>query len=606
MLENKELKNIAIIAHVDHGKTTLVDELFKQSGMYRDNQDVPERVMDSMDLERERGITIAAKNCSIMYQDIKINLIDTPGHADFGGEVERSLMMADGAILLVDSAEGPMPQTRFVLQKAIQAGLNMIVVINKMDRTEARASEVVTEIEDLFLELDANEQQLDFPIFYAVGRDGVAKRDWDNDPDEGLKPLIDEIVSFIPSPKYDESEPFQMLVCNIGYSEYTGRLAIGRVFHGMAKKNQSLCFIGESGEPKNIRITKLQTYQGIEINEIDEVKPGEIVILSGAEEIKIGDTICDAANPKALPRIKVDEPTVGMRFMANNSPLAGKEGKHILSTRILERLRKEENFNVAVQVEVDPNSESFLVKGRGEFQLAVLIETMRREDFELCVGRPQILFKTGENGEKLEPIEKLYVECDQEFVGVVTEKLSLRKGKMLSMQPFGEARTRLEFSIPSRGLIGYRSQFLTDTKGTGIMSAVLDGYEPFQGEIPSRTSGSLISDRPGTTVAYGLYYLEDRGKMFVKPGDAIYEGMIVGEHNRDNDLTVNPTRSKKLTNMRAAGKDDHVTLSPIQRLKLEEAIDFIKDDELIEVTPQNIRLRKTYLTANERKQKSKS
>lgn len=602
-LHNEKIRNIAIIAHVDHGKTTLVDQMFRQSGLFRQGQDMKDRIMDNMDLERERGITISAKNCSILYQGVKVNIVDTPGHADFGGEVERSLKMVDGAILLVDAAEGPLPQTRFVLQKALAIGLKMVVVINKIDRSDARAEEVLHNIYDLFIDLDATDEQIDFPVLYAIGRDGIVKKNL-NDEGRDLQPLLDCIVRDIPAPSYHPQEPFQMLVCNIGYSDYLGRLAVGKVFHGSTQKNDKLVCIHENDKQRPLKVSKIQTYDGLGLKDVNQVEPGEIIVLAGVDEVFIGDTICHVENPKALKRVIVDEPTVSMRFMGNTSPFSGREGQYVQSARILERLQKEALYNVAISIENDPQSDSFIVKGRGEFQMAVLIETMRREGFEMCVGRPQIIFKE-KDGKKLEPVEHLIIECDDQFNGVVTEKLSMRKGRMVNMHAYGSHRSRIEFSIPSRGLIGYRNEFLTDTKGTGIMSAYLEGFEEYRGDMPSRTSGSLISDRTGRTVPYGLYYLEDRGRLFTEPGVDVYEGMIVGEHNRSNDLTVNPCRTKKLTNMRAAGKDENVVLQPIQSLSLEQAIDFISDDELVEVTPKSIRLRKEILSGTERKIKKK-
>jgi GTP-binding protein len=602
MEHNTKIRNIAIIAHVDHGKTTLVDALFKQSGLFRENQQVDTCIMDSMDLERERGITIAAKNCSVVYEGVKINIIDTPGHADFGGEVERSLMMVDGVILLVDSAEGPLPQTRFVLEKALHKGLQIIVVLNKIDRGDARPEEVLHEIYDLFIDLGATEEQIEFPIFYAIGRDGIAKTTLDGEGQD-LKPLFDGIISELPSPRYSAAEPFQMLVCNIGYSDYTGALAIGRVMHGRAKKNDPLVCMQEGGKDVPLKISKLEVYQGLQQQEVDGVEPGEIVILSGIDNVQIGDTICHKDHPKAFDRIVVDDPTVSMRFMPNTSPFAGKEGQFVQSARIGDRLRKETLYNVAIEVERDPSGEAFVVKGRGEFQLAVLIETMRREGFELAVGKPQILFKEID-GQTVEPMEHVVIDVDSEFVGVVTEKLGKRRGKMQHMDSSG-SRARVEFRIPSRGLIGFRNELLTDTKGTGILSSYLEGYEAVEGDIASRVTGSLVADRQGNAVAYGLWYLEERGEIFVRPGDPVYDGMIIGEHARDNDLMVNPTRSKKLTNMRTTSKDEAVALTPIQPMTLERAIEFIKDDELVEVTPKSIRLRKTVLDVHARKRMMK-
>ncbi len=605
MKTNTKIRNIAVIAHVDHGKTTLVDQLLQQSGLFRENQEVAERVMDSMDLERERGITIAAKNCSIEYKGIKINIIDTPGHADFGGEVERSLIMVDGVILLVDAAEGVLPQTRFVLQKALKQKLKTIVVLNKIDRKDARSFAVLEEIYDLYIDIGASEEQIEFPVFYAIGRDGIASAN-PNEKGTDLIPLMDAIVDEIPGPKFDEAEPFQMIVCNIGYSDYTGRTAIGRVMNGSAKKNHELVCLQEDDKIVPLRISKLQVYHGIQIEEVEEVGPGEIVILSGVENVQIGDTICHKDMPKAYKRIKVDEPTIAMYFMVNSSPLAGKEGTYVQSSRIYERLQKEALYNVAIQVERDEDSGHFIVKGRGEFQLAVLVETMRREGFELGVGKPQILFKEIK-GKKCEPIEYVVVDVDSEFTGAVTEKLGQRKGVMMHMDSSAlSSRTRLEFRVPSRGLIGFRNEFLTDTKGSGILNSCLDGYEELKGDIDTRHTGSIVSDRAGNAVAYGLWYLEDRGLLFIQPGDPVYEGMIVGERNKSGDLPVNPTRSKKLTNMRASGKDDAVLLTPVQPMSLEKAIQFIKDDEVVEVTPKSIRLRKIILDAHQRKASMRS
>jgi GTP-binding protein len=595
---NNNIRNIAIIAHVDHGKTTLVDHLFRQSGLFRANQEVADRVMDSMDLERERGITISAKNCSVKWGDTKINILDTPGHADFGGEVERALGMVDGVVLLVDSSEGPLPQTRFVLRKALENRLAIIVVINKIDRGDARPQEVLNEVYDLFIDLDATEDQLDFPLLYAIGRDGIAQTKLD-ERGTNLAPLFDAIVKHIPGPSYDPSKPFQMLVSNLSYSDYLGRLAIGRVFNGTAKKNEKLARIGEGGKPEALRVTKLQVYQGISFEEVDEAQPGEIIILSGIEDVSIGDTICTVENPQALPRIVVDEPTISMKFTANTSPFSGKEGKLVQPQKIKDRLHKEALFNVALRIENSTEDESVLVRGRGEFQMAILIETMRREGFELTVGRPQIIYKEI-NGEKCEPIEHLVIDCDEAFIGILTEKLAIRRGKMVNMVNHGSGRVRLEFEIPSRGLIGYRNEFLTDTRGTGIMNSYLKGYQPFKGDFASRLTGSLVADRQGEAIPYAIFHLQPRGVMFVQPGDPVYEGMVVGEHNRDNDLNVNICRGKKLTNIRAAAKDENVILSPVVPLTLEKAIEFIRDDELVEVTPQSIRIRKTVLQANKR------
>ena len=597
-LTNDGLRNIAIIAHVDHGKTTLVDAMFRQSGLFRSNEDVHDRLMDTMDLERERGITIAAKNCSIQWKGVRINIIDTPGHADFGGEVERALSMADGAILLVDAAEGPLPQTRFVLKKALDAGLKIIVLINKIDRSDARPGKVLDDIYDLLIDLDATEDQLEFPLLYTVGRDGIAKKHL-QDNITHLHILFDTIIEKISGPSYDPNAPFQMLVSDLGYSDFMGRLAIGKIFNGTARARDTLVCIGKSGKNIPLKVSKLQIYDGIGLKNVDEVEPGDIVVLAGIQDVNIGDTICNCLSPRVLPRISVDEPTVSMKFTANNSPLGGKEGKYIQSSRIRERLFKETLLNVAIQVENAADQDSFLVKGRGEFQLAILIETMRREGYEFCVGRPEVIYRY-DNGSKLEPIEKLLIDCEEGFLGVVTEKLSMRKGKMTNLVNKGSGRIQMEFSIPVRGLIGYRDEFLTDTRGTGIMNFIFDGYGEFRGDCPSRFTGSIVADRIGKAVPYALFNLEPRGRLFITPGEPVYEGMIVGEHNRAMDINVNPCKEKKLSNMRAAGKDENITLSPFKPITLEQAITFIRDDELVEVTPLSIRLRKSVLSAHQR------
>lgn len=597
--ENPALRNIAIIAHVDHGKTTLVDWMLRQSGVFRENQETDDRVMDSMDLEKERGITISAKNCSISWKGVRINILDTPGHADFGGEVERALMMVDGAILLVDASEGPLPQTRFVLGKALERKIPIIVVVNKIDRKDGRPAEVLDEIYNLFIDLDAKDEQIDFPVLYAIGRDGIAKRTL-SEEGKDLSPLFDAIISSISPPKYDTNEPFQMLVLNLGYSDYLGRLAVGRVMHGSAKRGERLVRIGPGESRVPLRVNKLQTYSGVGFEELEEASPGDIIILAGADEVLIGDTITTAEHPKALKRVVVDEPTIAMEFRTNNGPLSGKEGKWVQSQRIRERLLKETLYNVSLKVDASENADSFTVMGRGEFQMAILIETMRREGYELCVRRPKVIYRE-QNGETLEPIEHLFIDCDDSCIGIMTERLSQRKGRMVNLVNHGTGRARLEFSIPARGLIGLRSQFLTDTRGTGLMNSYLSGYESYRGDFPSRVTGSLVSDRDGEAVAYAIYNLEPRGHMFVVPGDVVYEGMIVGEHNRENDLDVNPCRTKKLTNIRAAGKDENVILTPVTPMSLEHAIEFIRDDEMVEVTPKSIRLRKEILPANKRK-----
>lgn len=601
--DKKPLRNIAIIAHVDHGKTTLVDAMFRQSGVLRAGKEVPERLMDRLDLERERGITIAAKNCSVTWKGVKINIIDTPGHADFGGEVERALAMADGALLLVDASEGPLPQTRFVLKKTLEAGLKVLVVINKIDRKDARPNQVLDEIYDLFIDLDATDDQLEFPVLYAVGRAGVASPSL-GEPGRDLGPLFDAILNEIPPPGGDPGEPFRMLVADLSYSDYLGRLAIGKIAHGTIRAGDALVRINRDGEKRPLKTTKLQVYEGMELKDADRAGPGDIVVLAGIDDVLIGDTICTAEAPGALKRIRVDEPTVSMKFTINDSPFAGKEGTIVQSGKIRERLYKETLRNVAIRVEETEDKESFLVQGRGEFQMAILIETMRREGYELCVGRPEVIYRE-RNGRRLEPMEHLFVDCEESFIGVVTEKLSIRRGTLTNLVNKGSGRVRIEFMIPSRGLIGYRDEFLTDTKGTGILNSYFAGYDDYRGDFPTRFTGSLVSDRQGRAVAYALYNLEPRGRLFIVPNDPVYEGMIIGEHNRDSDLNVNPCKEKKLSNMRAAGKDDNVLLTPVTPMTLERALHFIREDEMVEVTPKSIRLRKTILAASQRPLKKK-
>ncbi|MDY6824481.1 MAG: translational GTPase TypA [Thermodesulfobacteriota bacterium] len=596
---NTAIRNIAIIAHVDHGKTTLVDAMFRQSGLFREGQAVDERLMDNIDLERERGITIAAKNCSINWRHTKINIIDTPGHADFGGEVERALSMADGAILLVDASEGPLPQTRFVLDKALKQNLKIIVAINKIDRSDARPAEVLDEIYDLLIDLGASDEQIEFPLVYAIGRQGIAMTD-PSVTGENLHLLLDMIVDEIPAPVSDPDAPFQMLVSDLGYSDYLGRLAIGKVVNGAVASRKDLVCIKENGAQLPLKVSKLQEYRGIEQKDTVEASAGDIIVLAGIEDVHIGDTICTADHPTPLPRITVDEPTVFMNFTHNTSPFAGKEGKWVQASKIHARLIKESLMNVSIQVETSDDKETFIVKGRGEFQMAILIETMRREGFELCVGRPQVIFRY-ENGKKLEPVENLLIDCESAYSGTVTEKLLKKKGELVRMEHQDNDRVRLEFSIPARALIGYRDEFLTDTHGTGIMNASFAGYQPYRGDFPGRFTGSLVSDRHGRAVPFALFNLEARGRLFVNPGDDVYEGVIVGEHSRGNDLNVNPCKTKQLTNMRASGKDDAVVLTPVLPMTLEKAIQFIGNDEMIEVTPRTIRLRKTILSAHGRK-----
>ncbi len=597
--ENTSIRNIAIIAHVDHGKTTLVDAMFKQSGLFRKGQVIDDRLMDTMDLERERGITIAAKNCAIGWKDVKINIIDTPGHSDFGGEVERALSMVDSAILLVDASEGPLPQTRFVLDKALQKGLKIIVVINKIDRQDARPLSVLDEVYSLLIDLDANDDQLDFPVLYAVGRDGIAQETLDT-PGENIHILLDKIIEELPGPKYKKEEPFQMLVSDLSYSDYLGRLAIGKVINGTIDSGESLVCINKEGQALPLKVSKLQSYSGMSLKEISAVEPGEIIVLSGIKDVHIGDTICSLEKPKALPRITVDEPTVFMKFFRNTSPYAGMDGKFVQPGKIWDRLVRESLVNVSMQVEPAEDKEGWIVKGRGELQMAILIETMRREGFELAVGRPQVIFKM-KDGKEQEPMEHVYVDCADSFSGIVTEKLSRRKAKLMNMSTGDTGRVRLEFKAPARALIGYRDEFLTDTRGTGLMNTSFAGYEDYKGDFARRFSGSLVADRSGTAVPYALFNLEPRGILFINPGEKVYEGMVIGEHNRENDLNVNPTKTKKLSNMRASGKDDAVILTPILPMTLERAIQFIRDDEVVEVTPQIIRIRKLYLSAQDRK-----
>lgn len=595
--KNENIRNIAIIAHVDHGKTTLVDALFKQSGLVGKAVD-GERIMDSGDLEREKGITISAKNCAIHWKGVKINIIDTPGHADFGGEVERGLSMVDGVVLLCDAAEGPLPQTRFVLEKALSRKLTPIVVINKIDRADARPDEVLNEVYDLLLELSNDEALLDVPVFYANGRDGVCGESLD-DIKENLHPLLDAIIEKIPAPEFDEDEPFQMLVSDLSYSDFLGRLAIGKVVNGSASTNDSLiCIKEDRNEP--LRVTRLQVYDGPQMKETSHVDAGDIIVLSGVSDVSIGDTICTKEEIKALERISVDEPTVSMLFSKNISPFAGRDGKAVTGAKIWERLQKEALRNVSIRIEKNAD-DTFTVKGRGEFQMAIIVEQMRREGFELCVGRPKIIFHTDSDGERTEPIEVLYIDCPEEYSGTVMEKLGKRKGKVNDLTYTSGGRVKMRMEIPSRGLIGYRDEFLTDTRGLGIMNSYLKGYEKYKGDFPDRYSGSLVSDRTGTAVAYGIWELEDRGRFFIVPGDEVYEGEVVGERNRDGDLLLNPTRTKKLTNLRASGKDEAVTLTPVTKPTLEQAIQFIKDDELVEVTPNAIRICKKILDTQKRK-----
>ncbi len=592
------IRNIAIIAHVDHGKTTLVDAMLRQAGTFRANEAVAERVMDSNDLERERGITILAKNTAIYYKDSKINIVDTPGHADFGGEVERALKMVDGVILLVDASEGPLPQTRYVLSKALEARLQPILVINKIDRPDARPQEVLNEVYDLFIDLDATEDQVEFPVLYTNGKLGLASTD-PAAPGTDLQPLFETILSTIPPASGDASGALQILVTNLDYSDYLGRLAIARVFNGTLKTGDEVNISKRDGSLQKTRITKLFSFAGLKRVDIEATEIGDIVAIAGVEGITIGETITGIDNPAPLPAIVIDEPTIAMQFSVNNSPFAGREGQFVTSRNLRERLDKELLTNVSIRVEETESPDSFKVMGRGELQLAILIEMMRREGYELMVGRPEIVTRVID-GKVMEPVEHLTIDIPENFVGVVIERLGPRKGEMTKMHNHGSGRVRLEFRVPSRGLIGLRSEMLTETRGTIVMNSLFDGYIPYQGEIPQRLTGALISDRAGTITAYALDGLQDRGVLFVQPGVEAYEGMIVGEHSRDNDLDVNAVREKKLTNMRASSADEAIRLAPPRLLNLEQAIEFIADDELVEVTPKSLRLRKKILQANRR------
>lgn len=598
LVTRNDIRNIAIIAHVDHGKTTLVDAMFKASHVFRTNEKMDERVMDSNDLEKERGITILSKNTAVMYNDIKINIVDTPGHADFGGEVERVLKMVDSVLLVVDSYEGPMPQTKFVLKKALELKLKPIVVINKIDKPNARPENVIDEVFDLFLELGADDEQLDFPIIYASAREGFARFNVE-DTNEDMEPLFKTIVDHVEPPKGEIDGPFQMLVTTLDSSEYVGKIAIGKIHRGTVKKNQSVALVKQDGTKSNYRITAVFGYNGLKREEVEEAGLGDIIAVSGVLDANIGETIADAQNPEALPFIKIDEPTLSMNFMVNDSPFAGKEGEFVTSRHLRDRLMKELETNVSLRVkEITPDC--FEVSGRGELHLSVLIETMRREGFELQVSKPSVIFKE-ENGKKVEPIEHLTIDVPEEFMGAVMEKMGPRKGEMVNMTSAVNGYTRLEFSIPARGLIGFRNEFMTDTKGNGIMNHVFEGYAPYKGEIESRSRGSIVSFEQGDAIAYGLFNAQERGRLFITPGTPVYQGMVVGECSRADDLDINVCKGKKLTNTRASGSDDAVKLVPITPMTLEQSIEFIGNDELVEVTPESIRIRKRYLDAAERK-----
>jgi GTP-binding protein len=598
MSSNPSVRNIAIIAHVDHGKTTLVDAMFRQSGIFRANEQVEERAMDSNDLERERGITILAKATGVRFGETKINIVDTPGHSDFGGEVERALKLVDGVVLLVDSSEGPLPQTRYVLMKALEAGLPQIVVINKIDRPDARIQEVLNEVFDLFIDLDAREDQLSFPIVYTNAKIGVAKKEPEDEATD-LRVLFEAIVEHIPAPKGDPDGILQLQVGNLDYSDYLGRLAIGRVFNGTLKLNDEVAIAKLNGTFQKARITKMYSFEGLK--QVDETigRPGDILSIAGLEGITIGETLTNVETPMPMPPIQIDEPTIAMTFMINNSPFAGREGTYVTSRNLRDRLDKELLTNVSIKVEEFGGPDAFKVMGRGELQLAILIEMMRREGYELGVGKPEILTKEI-NGKTHEPLEMLTVDCPENFVGVVIEKMGMRKGKMEKMVNHGSGRVRVEFLVPSRGLIGLRNEMLTDTKGTAIMNSLFHGYIEWQGDIPMRPTGSLISDRAGKSTGYALFNLQERGDMFISSGVDVYEGMIVGENARDSDLDVNIVKEKKMSNMRSSGADEAIRLVPPRLLNLEQALEFIREDELVEVTPKSIRLRKKILKQNQR------
>ncbi len=597
-MNNKNIRNIAIIAHVDHGKTTLVDELLKQSHVFRDNEQVAERIMDSNDLEKERGITILSKNTSVMYDGVKINIVDTPGHADFGGEVERVLKTVDGVLLLVDAFEGTMPQTREVLKKSLALNLKPIVVINKIDRPGSNPAKVVDEVLELFIELNANDEQLDFPVVYASAKLGIAKLDM-KDPDGGMDCLFKTIINTINPPNCDEDGPTQMLVSNIDYDDYVGRIAVGRIERGSLKTGMQVAICKKDGKTETGRIAKVYTHIGLEKKEVEEAKAGDIVEFSGITDINIGETICDPEHIEKIDFVDIDEPTVTMTFSVNNGPFAGREGEFVTSRHIRDRLFKELERNVSLRVSETSTPDSFEVAGRGELHLSVLIETMRREGFELLVSRPKVIIKEI-NGIKCEPIERLVVNVPDEFVGNVIEKLGKRKAEMVNMEPAEEGHTKIEFKIPARGLIGYRSEFMTDTKGNGTMNHIFDSYEEYKGEITSRTRGTIVAFEAGKAVTYGLFNAQDKGELFIGPGTEVYEGMIVGLNSRGEDLAINVCKEKHLTNTRASGSDDALHLVPPIQMSLEKAIEFIQDDELVEVTPQNIRLRKKILDSKER------
>jgi GTP-binding protein len=598
MQTRPDLRNVAIIAHVDHGKTTLVDAMLWQGGIFRANESVPERIMDSIDLEREKGITIMAKNTAISYRGTKINIVDTPGHADFGGEVERTLTLVDGVLLLVDAAEGPLPQTRFVLRKALEAGLPPVVVINKIDRSDARPVQVLDEVYDLFIDLDADGSQLDFPVIYTDARRGTATRSL-AEPGRTLEPLFEALLATVPAPRFDPAMGLQLRAASLDWDDYVGRLIIGRVTNGTIRATDRVAVVRRSGAVESAKVTVVYIYEGLRRVEVPEAGPGELVAVAGVEAMDIGETLAEPERPVALPPIHIDEPTVAMLFSSNVSPFAGREGKYVTSRHLRDRLFKEARTNVAIRIEETDSPDTFRVSGRGELQLAILIEMMRREGYELEVGQPEVITRT-EDGQQLEPMEHLVVDCPEEYIGVVTQKVGTRRGQMVKMTNHGTGRVRLEYRIPARGLIGYRSEFLTDTRGSGLLNHLFDGWAPWHGEIPRRTTGALVADREGRATGYAIDHLQPRGTFFVRPGDAVYEGQVVGEHVRENDLDVNVTKEKKLTNMRASTSDEGIRLSPPRIMSLEQCLEWIRNDELLEVTPSSLRLRKKTLLGRRR------
>jgi GTP-binding protein len=598
MQTRPDVRNVAIIAHVDHGKTTLVDAMLWQGGIFRANESVPERIMDSIDLEREKGITIMAKNTAISYRGVKINIVDTPGHADFGGEVERTLTLVDGVLLLVDAAEGPLPQTRFVLRKALEAGLPPVVVINKIDRADARPVQVLDEVYDLFIDLDADESQLDFPVIYTDARRGTATARLD-EPGRSLEPLFEALLATVPPPRYDPAMGLQLRAASLDWDDYVGRLIIGRVTNGTIRATDRIAVVRRSGAIEPAKVTVVYVYEGLRRVEVPEAGPGELVAIAGVEAMDIGETLADPERPVALPPIHIDEPTVAMLFSSNVSPFAGREGKYVTSRHLRDRLFKEARTNVAMRIEETETPDTFRVSGRGELQLAILIEMVRREAYELEVGQPEVITRT-EDGQRLEPMEHLVVDCPEDYIGIVTQKVGTRRGQMVKMTNHGTGRVRLEYRIPARGLIGYRSEFLTDTRGSGLLNHIFDGWAPWHGEIPRRTTGALVADREGRATGYAIDHLQPRGTFFVRPGDPVYEGQIVGEHVRENDLDVNVTKEKKLTNMRASTSDEGIRLAPPRIMSLEQCLEWIRDDELLEVTPASLRLRKKALVARRR------